>query len=61
MTAPLAVLPRLDGIYHYIRLSLMDDALKLGWLPTRALEGTHHGYHAVLCLWICRCKMVVPG
>jgi hypothetical protein len=60
MSDPLAILPRLDGIFHFIPIGKMDEALKLGWMPLPALEGTHHGVHAVLCHWVCDCEMRVP-
>lgn len=61
MSDPFRTLRHLDGIYHYNRIPLMEDALMLGWLPTDALRGTPHGEWSVLCRWPCGCKMVVPG
>lgn len=56
MSDPLATLPRLDGIYHYIPFHKMDAALKLGWMPTEILRDTYQGQFAVMCRWIdCAC------
>jgi hypothetical protein len=41
--------------YRYCRIPDMEDWLRLGWLPTSALDGTHHGDWSVLCVWICGC------
>jgi hypothetical protein len=31
------------------------DHLRLGWCPSPALAGTHHGEYSVLMLWQCDC------
>jgi hypothetical protein len=35
-------------VFKFIRLAQADDHCKLGWLPTPALQGTHHGDWSVL-------------
>lgn len=45
--------------FRYIRLSLIDDALRMGWLPLRDLHGCHHGEWSVLAVWLCACP--APG
>lgn len=51
----------MTGIYRYVRHSEVEDFIRLGWLPTNALEGTSHGQWSVLCRWICpACVPVEP-
>lgn len=46
----------------YARLWTVEDHLRLGWVSTNALEGTHHGYWSVAMEWICpTCKPLRPG
>lgn len=60
LTDPLEVLPRLDGVFRFIPRHSRIDFERAGWWMTNALEGTHHGEHAFLAHFPCRCKMVVP-
>lgn len=47
-------------LFRYIPLSLVDRAMALGWAPTQALAGTHHGGYSVLCEWLCSCPEAWP-
>ena len=39
-----------------VRFADMDDALRLGWMPTDDYRGcVPHGFWAVLCIWLCDC------
>ena len=39
----------------------IDDYLRLGWLPTSALQYCEgHGEYSILCLWLCNCPIKVP-
>lgn len=52
---------REDAIYRMVPLAEADDSVRLGWVPTPALNGTTHGQWSVLMLWICKCKeMRIP-
>jgi hypothetical protein len=46
--------------FRYIRLHQMHDALALGYVPSRALQGTPHGHYAVLCEFLCCCGRSPP-
>jgi hypothetical protein len=37
------------------------DFMRLGWCPSPALAGTHHGADSVLMLWQCVCPVVLPA
>ena len=47
--------------FKYVRHDDVDLYLALGWCPSDALAGTHHGEWAVLMLWICSCQCPMPG
>lgn len=54
---------RPDAIYHFVRIAQADDAVRLGWIPTPALQGTVHAPWSVLMMWTeCACgrPMRVP-
>lgn len=53
----MSVTPR-TGIFRYVRHGDADVYCQLGWMPTDALDGTHHGQYAVLMHWLCECKYV---
>jgi hypothetical protein len=36
------------------------DHMRLGWCPSPALAGTHHGEYSVLMLWQCDCDPRMP-
>lgn len=57
---PLEALPRLDGVFRFVPRDRRIDFERVGWWMTDALEGTHHGEHAYLAHFPCRCKMLVP-
>jgi hypothetical protein len=59
-------MPKYD-LFRYVPIRPLDDCfgvedyLKLGWLPTPALEGTYHGQFSVLMKWICpTCRPLEP-
>ena len=37
------------------------DFMRLGWVPTAALAGCHHGFDSVLMLWQCTCPVALPA
>ncbi len=43
--------------FRYVTHALVPDHLRCGWLATPALEGTHHGFYSVLCVWLCGCRI----
>lgn len=44
-------------IFHLARISVVDDWLACGWLPTNSLEDSHHGEWSVLMKWVdCGCR-----
>ena len=43
------------SVHRYVRLADALEFVRLGWLPLRTLEGTHHGQWAVHCCWLCLC------
>lgn len=51
---------RSDAIYRMVPHHEADDSVRLGWMPTPALDGTIHGQWSVLMLWLCECPMRVP-
>ena len=55
------MLPFPDAIHKFVRLHEITDALNLGWMALDSLKGTHHGDYSVHCVWLCGCRMVVPG
>jgi hypothetical protein len=46
-------------IFCYAIHERVPDYLRCGWLALPALEGTHHGFYAVLMAWLCQCKIPV--
>jgi len=47
-------------VYCYAPKFAVENYLRLGWVPTRALIHTHHGEHAVLMEWQCGCEPTIP-
>lgn len=37
--------------FKYVRHEELHPAIQQGWVPTPALEGTHHGYYSVLAIF----------
>jgi hypothetical protein len=59
---PFAYIPRFPdgslrgGIYHRIRIHLMQDALALGWIPVPPRQSGHCDEYVVWATWItCAC------
>ena len=64
---PFAVFPRYPdgsfrgGLYHRIKLHLMQDALALGWIPVPPREESWGDQYVVWCHWIeCACGRGMP-
>jgi hypothetical protein len=47
-------------IYRFAPLALALDYCRLGWAPSNALQGLHHGQYSVLMCWLCDCPLVEP-
>ena len=47
-------------IFRYAPTELALDYCLLGWVPSRALMGTHHGEYSVLVEWKCGCPAREP-
>jgi hypothetical protein len=42
---------------------LVEDYLKLGWMPSDingGLHETHHGQFSIIVEWLCACPILVP-
>ena len=48
-------------IFRYVLIELAEDYCRLGWVPSPALEGTHHGDYSVLMEWMCGCPVIEPS
>jgi hypothetical protein len=49
------------SVHRWVRTSVADDYLRLGWVPQATLDGTSHGYWSVHMVWICQtCSPVEP-
>ena len=46
--------------FKLVRIEAVREHELLGWLGTPDLLGTPHARYAVLMIWPCACKMVVP-
>lgn len=49
-----------NGIHKWVRIPEAMDHVRLGWMPLDSLCGTYHGQFSVHCVWLCRCKLVIP-
>jgi hypothetical protein len=61
MINPLDV-TRIRGIHKFVPLPEAEDHLRTGWMAV--LTGEPHPVHrewSVHMVWVCRCKMVIPG
>lgn len=61
MTDPF-FLARIPGIHRFVPIADAEDHLRVGWMAV--LTGEPHPVHsewAVHMVFLCRCKMVVPG
>lgn len=48
-------------IARFVTFDRAERYLQLGWLPSTALAGTHHGEWSCLMVWICQCKCIEPN
>ena len=40
-----------DEVIKYVRHSDVPAHEECGWIDTKGLEGTHHGFHSTLMKW----------
>lgn len=53
--------PRKTALWHkWVRHHDVLEHLRLGWVGTKALEGTHHGDWSRHMVWLCECQPVEP-
>lgn len=50
-----------DRIFHWVRLSDVDDWLKCGWVMVPANGPAHHHDYSFLMEWLCDCQMRKPN
>jgi hypothetical protein len=43
-------------LHRFVRLAVVEDYLRLGWMPTQALRNTYHGQYSVHMVWLCDCE-----
>lgn len=47
--------------FAFIRIPMVNDYLKCGWIPRDSLSGTNHGNYSVLMEWLeCACGKLMP-
>ena len=51
---------KLAEIVEYVPIADAMEFVLVGWVPTPALAGTHHGVYAILMEWRCDCPAPYP-
>jgi hypothetical protein len=49
-----------EQVFRFVRHSLAEDYLRLGWVCTGALHGSYHDQFAELYEWLCDCPILEP-